>query len=231
MKTSPKGIAAIISYEGFKPRAYIPVPGDRLTIGYGFTDGVLAGDTITRAEADFRMIRELSKYEFTVVRCTGGKCNQNQFDALVSLAYNIGTNALAKSTVIRAHNRGDFAAAARAFGLWNKSSGKVYPGLVTRRAAEAAMYLTPIDAGAKDMPQTIDAEPSLMASKINKTGILAGGTTAVAAINEALNAVGSVKTSASGLGDWLVPALLVAVLCAIGYMIYERVQIREGGYK
>jgi lysozyme len=64
----------------------------------------------------------------------------NQFSAMVSLAYNIGVGAFARSTVARKHNEGDHQAAAEAFALWNKAGGRVLAGLVRRRKEEADLY-------------------------------------------------------------------------------------------
>lgn len=232
MKASPRVISFIKGFEGFRAAAYVPVKDDKLTIGYGFTAGVKAGDTMTRAEADARFIEELAKYEYAVERATHERCTQSQFDALVSLAYNIGIGALQKSTVLKAHNREDFAAAARAFALYNKSGGKVYPGLVKRRAAEAAMYLESSGEDLpQDMPQTVDSEPRFTQSSIGKGSIIAGSTATVATVAETLNTVNMVKDTTHSLGDWMVPLLLVVVVIAIGYIAWERIQIRKGGYK
>lgn len=232
MRTTARLHKFLKGFEGFRAAAYVPVKDDKLTIGYGFTAGVKAGDTMTRAEADARFIEELAKYEYAVERATHERCTQSQFDALVSLAYNIGIGALQKSTVLKAHNREDFAAAARAFALYNKSGGKVYPGLVKRRAAEAAMYLESSGEDLpQDMPQTVDSEPRFTQSSIGKGSIIAGSTATVATVAETLNTVNMVKDTTHSLGDWMVPLLLVVVVIAIGYIAWERIQIRKGGYK
>ncbi|MBW8465149.1 lysozyme, partial [Acidovorax sp.] len=136
MKTSPQGIALIREFEGFRAEAYRD-PVGIWTIGYGFTKGVRQGDTMTREQADQRLRVELADYEAGVLRVTGGNLTQAQFDALVSFAWNVGVKGMAGSSVIKAHVRGDYQAAARAFALWNKAGGKVWPGLTRRRAAEA----------------------------------------------------------------------------------------------
>ncbi len=101
---------------------------------------------------------------------------------------------------------------------------------MSRRAQEAALYLTPVNGQADNpMPQTVDPESSFIASPINKGGIIAGGTAAVATASEVVNTVGAFKTGVDGLGTWLVPILLVVALCAIGWMVYERIQLRKKG--
>jgi lysozyme len=235
MKLSTSARTTLQRLEGFRAKAYIPVPGDVPTIGYGFTEGVQMGDTMTRAEADSRLVTELSKYEQAVERGCLNPPNQNEFDAMVLLCFNIGIGGFAKSTVLRCHNAGDHQSAARAFGLWNKSSGVVYAGLTRRRAEESALYLTPTpddvsDPVTPEMPQSVDGESSLVASPINRAGVVAGGTATVAAVSEASRLVSDVKYSVATLGDWLLPALLVTVVALCGYMVWQRVQQRKGGW-
>jgi lysozyme len=193
------------------------------------------GDTMTREQADVRLIGELIGYEMAVEKACSNPPNQNEFDSLVLLCFNIGISGFTKSTVLKCHNRGDHQAAARAFGLWNKSSGVVYAGLTRRRAEESALYLTPVadvvsDPVSPSMPQRIDQESSMAQSPINRAGVVAGGTATVAAVSEASRLVSEVKYSVSSLGDWLLPVLLVAVVGLCGYVIWERWRQRRGGW-
>ena len=227
MKTSPKGIALIKSFEGFRANAYRDVAGV-LTIGYGFTKDVQEGDTTTRAKADARLSRELRDYERGVFEATGGACTQNQFDALVSFAWNIGIAGMKRSTVIKAHKRGDFDSAARAFGLWNKSAGKVWPGLTRRRAAESALYLEPEEAAtegpAQEMPQAVEAETSVVRSPI------VTGTTATVTLAGAAEAARNVKEIRDGLGDWLPWVLVACAVGVAGWVVWTRVVQRKQGW-
>ena len=224
--------------EGFRANAYIPVPGDRTTIGYGFTDGVKIGDRMTREEADARLVEELRPYEMAVWQGCTREPNQNEFDAMVLLCFNIGPAGFRRSTVLKAHNRGDCQAAARAFGLWNKSGGKVYAGLTKRRAEESALYLTPMPDDMSDppegaieaMPQSVDAESPMHASPINRAGVVAGGTAAVATVAETARTVAEVKYSVSSLGDWMLPILLVLVVVLCGFVVWQRVNQRKEGW-
>lgn len=227
MRTSQRGLEVIKEFEGFRAEAYKPIPSDPWTIGYGFTKGVRSGDTMTREQAEQRLRSELSQYEAGVMRATGGIVTQAQFDALVSFAWNVGVAGMSGSSVIKAHNRGDYQAAARAFALWNKAGGKVWPGLTRRRAAEAAMYLSGEPA---EMPQAVEPERSMSASSINRAGVVAGGTAAVATVAETARTVADVKYSAQSLGDWLVPVLLLAVVVLCGYIVWERVKVRREGW-
>lgn len=237
MRTSARGIKLITDFEGFRTTAYEDVVGV-WTIGYGFTRNVKAGDKITRAEADVRLRTELTTYEAGVIKACKVPPNQNQFDALVCFAFNVGVAGMTRSSVIKAHNREDYQAAARAFGLWNKAGGKVWPGLTRRRAAEAALYLEPVpddvsdpfEGPVEDMPQAVDPERPMTASTINRASVVAGGTAAVATVAETARTVADVKRTTGELGDWMVPILLVCVVGLCGFVVWERVKQRTGGW-
>lgn len=232
-RLSINGLEKLKRFEGFRGKAYIPVPGDVPTIGYGFTKGVKMGDIMTLGEAQERLIEELRPYENAVWEACTLEPNQNQFDAIVLLCYNIGIAGFKRSTVLKAHNRGDFDAAARAFGLWNKSGGKVYAGLTKRRAEEAALYLEPVAAPmyeVQEMPQTVDSERPMTQSTINRASIAAGGTAAVATVAETARTIADVKRSTEDLGAWLVPVLLCVVVALCGFIVWERVKQRKGGW-
>lgn len=138
-KIGQRGLALIKSFEGLALKAY-KCPAGVWTIGYGSTGPhVVPGKAITEKEAEALLLEDLSRFEAAVdAKCP--KATQNQFDAMVSLAFNVGSAGFTRSTVARKHNAGDHAGAARAFGMWNKAGGKVLAGLTRRRAAEAALY-------------------------------------------------------------------------------------------
>lgn len=238
--TSPRGRALIKQFEGFRAAAYQDVVGV-WTIGYGFTRGVKPGQRMTAAQADARLVTELLEYERAVLTACRVPPNQNQFDALVSLAWNIGAPRLATSTVVKAHNRMDHQAAARAFGLWNKAGGQEWPGLTRRRAAESALYLEPVpepvplaDAlpvvnpeprpAAQDMPQALDRERTMAESGINRAATVAGTTAA------GLGALSQIKDALAGLQGWLVPGLCLAVVALAAYIVWQRVEQRRKGW-
>ena len=233
MKTSNRGLSLIVQFEGFRPDAYLDPVGIP-TIGFGFIRGVKMGDKMTLAEARDRLKREIVEYEQGVLAACTRKPNQNQFDAFVCFAFNVGVAGFKKSSVLKAHNRGDYQAAARAFGLWNKAGGKVFTGLTRRRAAEAALYLEPVDIDLADepepMPQLVEPERPMTASTINRASVAAGTTATLAAAGEALQTVQGVRYGLAGLEDWIVPALLVVVVALCGYIIWERVNQRKGGW-
>lgn len=135
-----RGLDLIKSFEGKKLTAYV-CPAGILTIGFGSTGPhVKKGMTITEAEAERLLCEDLERFEAAVEKHTRGHATDNQFDALVSFAFNVGTEALRTSTLLRKHMEGDYAGAAAQFGRWNKGGGRVLAGLTRRRAAEAALY-------------------------------------------------------------------------------------------
>lgn len=164
MKISDEGLRLIKSFEGYHTRlkdgscaAYL-CPAGVATIGFGCTEGVKLGMVWSEAEAEAALLREIAKFEDAVSRNVTVEINQNEFDAMVSLAYNIGAAAFGRSTVLRRLNKGDRAGAAKAFNLWNKGGGRVLAGLVSRRMRESALFLKP--AAKPDdpiMPQAVTA--------------------------------------------------------------------------
>lgn len=141
--TSHEGVRLIQEFEGCKLTAY-PDPGtggDPWTIGWGATGpGIKRGVVWTQKQADERLLADLIRFEDAVNKYTGRVTTQPQFDAMVSFAFNVGTEAFRTSTLLRKHNEGDYAGAAEQFARWNKAGGRVLAGLTRRRAAEAALY-------------------------------------------------------------------------------------------
>ncbi len=143
---SATGIALIKAFEDCRLTAYFPTPRDVPTIGWGSTRDragrpVRIGQVWTQAEADAVFHDQLLVLARGVARqLDSAPTSQPQFDALVSLAYNIGEAALARSTLLALHKLGDFAGAAAQFARWNRQGPLVLAGLVRRRAAEAALY-------------------------------------------------------------------------------------------
>lgn len=140
MKTSIIGRNLIKTFEGYRNKAYYDAVGV-LTIGYGHTGGVQEGDTVTEAGADALLQQDLKAAENTV-NATGLKLSQLQFDALVSLVFNIGSGNFNSSTLLKLlkENTAPGDAIEKWWKAWNKGGGRVLPGLVKRRAAEYALY-------------------------------------------------------------------------------------------
>lgn len=134
-----EGLELVKSFEGCKLTSYL-CPAKILTIGFGSTGPhVKPGMTITKDQAEELLRSDLRRFE-DAVSAAAPKATDNQFSAMVSLAFNIGIGALQRSTVLRRHLAGDHAGAADAFLMWNKAGGRVLAGLTRRREAEAALY-------------------------------------------------------------------------------------------
>ena len=143
-RISGRGIALIEEAEGCRLTAY-PDPGTGgapWTVGVGHTGpDVHPGLVINKAQADALLRQDLARFERGVAALVAGHATaQGQFDALVSFAFNLGLGALGGSSLLRLHKAGSFDAAAGEFGKWIHAGGRVLPGLVRRRAAEAALY-------------------------------------------------------------------------------------------
>lgn len=139
MKTGQAGLHLIKTFEGLKLNAYL-CPAKVWTIGYGTTKGVEPGMAITAAKAEELLSDDLRRFEDTVNTSVAVPITQNQFDALVSLAYNIGSGAFRASTLLRKLNAKDYAGAAEQFPRWNKANRKVLAGLTRRREAERKLF-------------------------------------------------------------------------------------------
>lgn len=153
--------ALIERNEGCVLQAYRDIVGV-LTIGYGHTANVYPGQRITQAEADAMLDRDLTAEFAPAVEAAlaGHPCTDNQFGALVSLAYNVGVGGEAHSTVQRLHNAGDYHGAAQAFLMWDKAGGRVVPALLRRRQEEAELYVMP-DSAVLTPPGAIIPDPVL----------------------------------------------------------------------
>lgn len=145
MKISPAGISAIKRHEGLRLHAYQDSAGV-WTIGHGHTGNVQPGQHISEAEAEQLLRDDLAQAEAAVNNGVRVPVTQEQYDAMVSLAFNIGGSAFGKSTLLQKLNEGDIHAAANEFLRWDKitvnGAKEVLPGLTSRRRAERAMFLT-----------------------------------------------------------------------------------------
>lgn len=136
-------------FEGLRLKAYKDAVGV-WTIGYGITAaaglGIVpkAGMSITEDEAESLLLKGLEKFAGSIRPKITAPINDNEFGAFLSLAYNIGPGAFAKSSALRKFNAGDKVGAADAILLWNKAGGKVLAGLKRRREAERALFLSPV---------------------------------------------------------------------------------------
>jgi lysozyme len=163
MQVSEAGLALLKEFEGCRLKAYQDSVGV-WTIGYGLTSAaglikVGPGLTITQAQADEYLRKALVQYEMAVLAAIKKPMTQCEFDAMTSLCYNIGIGNFRKSSVVRQFNMGNKGAAKHAFHLWCKAGGKVLPGLVRRRKAEAELFGTPNEQPPEPPPSPKAPEP------------------------------------------------------------------------
>lgn len=246
---SPTGLTKIENYEGwgrlikegpnkgcycaYQDRYHGKL--DKPTIGPGLTEDVHMGMVLTRDECSARFRKELAKHEAAVNRLVTVEMSQNEFDAMVSLSYNVGTGAFGRSTVLRRLNKGDRTGAAKAFHLFNKAGGGVVAGLVQRRASEAALFLKP-DAAPDHpaMPQTVTESkepPSRTTVGTIAASAAAAATTVAPSIpappKEALEAVTGWQNAAETLQNFAhSPGAAIAV-CGILIVIIAPIVMRR----
>lgn len=144
MKTSDAGLDFIMTMEGCKLTAY-PDPatgGEPWTIGVGHTGNVKPGDTCTKEEALEWLRNDAGTAERCIANSVRVTLTQSQYDALVSLIFNIGCGNFGKSTLLRCLNEGDDVAASQHFLDWDKANHRQMAGLTARRTAEMELFLT-----------------------------------------------------------------------------------------
>lgn len=144
-KMNAAGMRILKECEGLYLNSY-KCPAGVWTIGYGCTKGIRPGMTITEAEAEEMLRKELTEFEKGVERMLSHiPLNENQFSALVSLTYNCGMEPITEGMTIRRKLEArDYRGAAEGFLLWNKGGGRVLPGLVKRREMEKKLFLTEV---------------------------------------------------------------------------------------
>jgi lysozyme len=140
MTINQDGLELIKSFEGLYLDAYLD-PVDIWTIGYGHTEGVYEGMTITEAQAEDLLREDLAEFEAAVSEAVQVDLNENQFSALVSFTFNLGPENIFDSTLLKLLNQGDFQGAADQFLIWNKAGSQELEGLTRRRKAERALFL------------------------------------------------------------------------------------------
>ncbi|MFS1539248.1 MAG: lysozyme [Candidatus Phlomobacter fragariae] len=140
MTTSDEGISRIKQFEGCRLRTY-RCPAGRWTIGYGHTQGVTAGMIISQSQAERFLKDEIRQTEEVINQLVAVTLTQAQFDALVSLVFNIGEEETT-STLLNKLNTDDYAGATDEFNRWVYADGEKLTGLVRRRAAERERFLS-----------------------------------------------------------------------------------------
>ena len=213
MQMTEEGLELIKEFEGFRARAYRDAVGV-WTIGYGHTSmagapEVRPGMDITQDEGTAILRRDVATFANGVRAAVKVPLTDGQFSALVSFAYNVGMGNLRKSSVLAAVNRGDFAAVPRRLQLWTKAGGRVLPGLVRRRAAEAALFAK--QGEAQDMPTPVE--------RVEAKAVTASKTVWSALATLVLASVQAWASASLTLAGVL---LLLMMALALGIIIYER---------
>jgi lysozyme len=139
---SASTLVGIAVHEGYRETAYTPVPGDRPTLGFGDAQGVKLGDRTDPVRALIRLNAQAEVFQREMRACIGDvPLHQHEWDAYVSLTFNIGSGAFCKSTLVRELRAGNYRAACDQVLRWDRFQGKPLPGLTKRRAAEHAQCI------------------------------------------------------------------------------------------
>lgn len=236
MTISEFGLAAIEAFEGYFAKPYL-CPAGVKTQGYGHTaaaGGRPLGGSWTKAEARAVLRDDLSRrYEPGVRALIKRPVEQGQYDACVSMAFNVGLAGFGRSSVLKFLNRGKFTQAAAAFALWVKAAGKTMPGLVRRRGTESLMFRGIQDVnfdGRRQsdepiygaMPQDVDQAREKPMSSGTMQGTVVSGTAGAAAIlTDAQEALETAEPHISS-GTWIGLALGGVVLAGSAFAGYRK---------
>tara|TARA_R100001509_G_scaffold83859_1_gene47518 strand:- start:355 stop:798 length:444 start_codon:yes stop_codon:yes gene_type:complete len=139
MNISEEGLSLIKKFEGCELKAY-RCAANVLTIGYGTTKGVTEDMEITKEEAESILKEEMHEYEGYINDMVKVPLEQNQFDAMVSWVFNLGSTNLSSSTLLKKLNNSEYDEVPSQIKRWNKAGGKVLDGLIRRREAEALLF-------------------------------------------------------------------------------------------
>ena len=135
LSLSATALVGLAVHEGYREEAYQDIVGV-WTIGFGTTKDVQPGQKLDPVKALQRALTDSQKFEGALKECVHVPLHQHEYDAFISLAYNIGAGAFCRSTLVRKLNAGDYEGACAEILRWNKAGGKVVRGLVVRREAE-----------------------------------------------------------------------------------------------
>ena len=136
MSLTAAGLVALANFEGFSGEAYIPVPGDVPTIGFGSTGGVELGDKISVPQALNRLMRDVGDAESAIGRCVKVPLSQVEYDVYTSFAFNVGGKAFCASTLVKKLNARDYSGACAELKRWVYIDGREVKGLIKRREVE-----------------------------------------------------------------------------------------------
>jgi len=251
---SEKGLALVKSFEGCYLEAYL-CPAKVWTIGYGHTDNVEKGQTITKEEAERLLIKDLAWAEDVVERHVRKDIlttlSKTQFDALVSFVFNVGEGAFRGSTLLRELNRRNYDAVPAQLLRWNKAGKpkKTLKGLTRRRLAEAALWNEvppPVKPGEAEpapepMPQAV-CPSTPPATALARSGTIIGSAsaavltagdwllgTATEASKQTAESLDGTSALVTHMGSGKSTIVMVLVIAACAVVIARRVQAHYGG--
>ena len=134
---SASTLVGLAIHEGYREAAYVPVPGDRPTLGFGDAQGVKLGDRTDPVRALIRLNAQADTFQQAMKSCIGDvPLHQHEWDAYVSLTFNIGSGAFCKSTLVQKLKAQDYAGACAEISRWTRFQGRPLAGLTKRRAEE-----------------------------------------------------------------------------------------------
>ncbi|WP_026088147.1 lysozyme [Bartonella rattaustraliani] len=214
-KISQEGLALIKQWEGLRLHAYKDASGV-WTIGYGHTNTagkpfIHKGMTITEKQAEEILHHDLQQFEKTIEKAVIVSLTNEQFAALVSFCYNVGTTAFCNSTLLKKLNKGEYDAIPSELQKWTKAGGKRLNGLVHRRAAEAGLWAK--GAYVSSNYQTVE--------KKGATGLFTAE--ALAPIISSFSGLGGLLAG-NGPIQWALAAIMLLAACAGLFFVAKRFQ-------
>lgn len=139
---SAAALVGLALSEGYTEQAVQPLPGDKWTNGFGTTENVKPGDKTTPPKALERKLRDVQTFEGAIKQCVNVPMTQTEYDAYVSLAYNIGSRAFCSSTLVKLLNANNYSAACDQILRWDRFKGQPVRGLTLRRQREHALCIS-----------------------------------------------------------------------------------------
>ena len=134
---SASALVGLAVHEGYRDEAYIPVKGDRPTLGFGDAQGVKPGDRTDPVRALIRLNYQADVFQQQMRQCIGDvPMYQHEWDAIISWSFNVGSRAACNSTLVKKLQAFDYAGACQELLRWNRFQGSVLPGLTKRRQDE-----------------------------------------------------------------------------------------------
>lgn len=203
-----EGLEKIKQWEGLRLTAYQDT-GGVWTIGYGSTDKEYAysGNKISEEKAEWLLKCDLARAESAVERLVTAELSDNQFAALVSFVFNVGTAAFKKSTLLKKLNKGDYNCVPSELARWNKDNGKVVEGLVNRRAAEAGLWALGAFIASAPVEAAVSHRPAITPER-------------VAMLSTAAGSVGALSVfDGNGPVQWVIAAVILGIF-VVGVVLF-----------